>query len=350
MSLLFSPLQLRSVQLKNRIAMSPMCMYSATEGHVAPWHLLHYPTRAIGGVGLIVVEATAVEARGRISPQDLGIWSDDHVAGLSQLSQAIKQAGGVPGIQIAHAGRKAGTARPWEGGKPLHTWTPVGPSPLPFFEGWATPQALDNGGLDQVRLAFQDAARRALQSGFEVLELHMAHGYLLHSFLSPLSNHRTDAYGGSRENRMRFPLEVVEAVRQVWPSELPLLVRVSATDWHPQGWHLDDSIAFAKVAQPLGVDLLDCSSGGVIAGVKIPVGPGYQAHLAQGVRQQAGLLSGAVGLIEHAQQAQALLQEGQADLVLLGRALLADPYWVFRAAKELGQRVWPVQYDRAFPS
>ena len=348
MSLLLSPLRLRSVTLKNRIAMSPMCQYSAQGGHVTDWHLLHYPTRAIGGVGLIIVEATAVEARGVISPEDLGIWSDEHTAGLRALAERIKGAGAVPGIQIAHAGRKAGTASPWQGGRPLHRWTPVAPSPLAFQEGWPVPQALDEAGLEEVRQAFQQAARRALEAGFQVLELHMAHGYLLHSFLSPLTNQRTDRYGGSRESRMRFPLQVVEAVREVWPAELPLLVRVSASDWVEGGWDITDTLVFALELCQRGVDLLDCSSGGAIPGVKIPVGPGYQVPFAAQVRLSTGLSTGAVGLITEPLQAEGILQKNQADLVLLGRVLLREPYWPYRAGQALGSRVWPVQYERAF--
>ncbi|GIW34041.1 NADH:flavin oxidoreductase/NADH oxidase [Meiothermus sp.] len=348
MSLLFSSLKLRSVTLKNRITMSPMCQYSAREGHVTEWHLLHYPTRAVGGVGLVMVEATAVEARGVISPDDLGIWSDAHVPGLKKLTGRIREAGAVPGIQIAHAGRKAGTASPWQGGQPLHRWTPVAPSPLAFHEGWPVPQALDEVGLEEVRQAFQQGARRALAAGFEVLELHMAHGYLLHSFLSPLTNRRSDRYGGSRENRLRFPLEVVQTVRQAWPEELPLLVRVSASDWVEGGWDITDTVAFAKELQKRGVDLLDCSSGGAIPGVKIPVGPGYQVPFAAQVRLSTGLSTGAVGLLTEPLQAEAVLQANQADLILLGRALLREPYWPYRAAQALGAKVWPVQYERAF--
>lgn len=348
MNLLFSPLKLRSVTLKNRIAMSPMCQYSAQNGQVTDWHLLHYPTRAVGGVGLVIVEATAVEARGMISPDDLGIWSEAHIAGLQELTRRIRYAGAVPGIQIAHAGRKAGTASPWQGGRPLHRWAPVAPSPLAFQEGWPVPQALDETGLDEVRQAFQQAAKRALAAGFEVLELHMAHGYLLHSFLSPLTNHRSDQYGGSLEHRMRFPLEVVEAVRAVWPAELPLLVRVSASDWVEGGWSITDTVVFAAELYKRGVDLLDCSSGGAVAGVKIPVGPGYQVPFAAQVRLSTGLSTGAVGLITEPLQAEAILQENQADLVLLGRVLLREPYWAYRAGQALGAKVWPVQYERAF--
>lgn len=353
MSLLFEPLELRSVTLKNRIAMSPMCQYSCEgqDGQVNDWHLLHYPTRAVGGVGLIVVEATAVEERGRISPEDLGIWSDAHILGLRELAAKIKAHGAVAAIQLAHAGRKAGTARPWEGGKPLHAWTPVAPSALAFQEGWPIPQELDLAGLEGIQHAFQKAAWRAREAGFQVIELHMAHGYLLHSFLSPLSNRRTDRYGGSRENRMRFPLEVVEAVREIWPSELPLLVRVSATDWVEGGWTIEDTVAFAQELAKRGVDLLDCSSGGIVPGVKIPLGPGYQVPFAQKVRREAFLKTGAVGLITDPLQAEAILREGQADVVFLARALLAEPYWAYRAARTLGvgKAVWPHQYDRAFP-
>lgn len=348
MSMLFSPLKLRSVTLKNRIVMSPMCQYSARDGIVADWHLLHYPTRAIGGAGLIIVEATAVEPRGVISPEDLGIWSGDHLAGLQELARRIGAAGGVPGIQLAHAGRKAGTSSPWKGGKPLHSWTPVAPSTVAFHPGWAIPEELTTQGLDEVLSAFQDAAQRSLQAGFEVLEIHMAHGYLLHSFLSPLSNHRTDAYGGSQQNRMRFPLEVVAAVREVWPAELPLLVRVSASDWVEGGWEIADTVALAQELQKRGVDLLDCSSGGAVPGVKIPLGPGYQVPFAAQVRLSTGLSTGAVGLITEPLQAENILQENQADLILLGRILLSEPYWPYRAGKALATKVWPVQYERAF--
>jgi 2,4-dienoyl-CoA reductase-like NADH-dependent reductase (Old Yellow Enzyme family) len=348
MSLLFSPLQLRSIQLKNRIAMSPMCQYSSENGYINEWHLLHYPTRAAGGVGLIIVEASAVEQRGVISPDDLGIWSDEQVVGLKELTGRIKVAGGVPGIQIAHAGRKAGTASPWKGGKPLHQWTPIAPSEIPFHEGWMVPKALDVIGLEQVREAFKKAARRALEAGFEVLELHMAHGYLLHSFLSPLSNQRGDQYGGSLDNRMRFPLEVVRAVRKVWPEELPLLVRVSASDWVEGGWSIEDTVAFAERLKKLDVDLLDCSSGGVVAGVRIPLEAGYQVPFAKQVKLSTGLSTGAVGLITEPVQAEQILQQRASDLIVVGRALLSNPYWAYSAAKVLGEKVWPSQYERAF--
>ncbi|WP_234554209.1 NADH:flavin oxidoreductase/NADH oxidase [Thermus caliditerrae] len=349
MSLLFSPLGLRNVRLKNRLVLSPMCQYSATEkGEVTDWHLLHYPTRALGGVGLVLVEATAVEPLGRISPHDLGIWSEAHLPGLRELARRIREAGAAPGIQLAHAGRKAGTARPWEGGKPLG-WRVVGPSPIPFNAGYPVPEPLDEAGMERILEAFVEGAKRALEAGFQVIELHMAHGYLLSSFLSPLSNQRTDAYGGSLENRMRFPLQVAQAVREVVPPELPLLVRVSATDWGEGGWGLEDTLAFAEKLKALGVDLLDCSSGGVVPGVKVPVAPGFQVPFADAVRKRVGMRTGAVGLLTTPEQMETLLQAGSADLILLGRVLLRDPYFPLRAAKALGVAPeMPPQYQRAF--
>lgn len=352
MSLLFNPLELRSVTLKNRIVMSPMCQYSAQDGHVTDWHRLHYPARALGGVGLVVVEATAVEARGRISFEDLGIWSDDHIAGLRALTESIRSGGAVAGIQLAHAGRKAGSARPWPSDSIPFSWAAVAPSAITFGEPYPTPRALEPSELETVRDAFVQAARRALLAGFQVIELHMAHGYLLHSFLSPLSNQRADGYGGSLEQRMRFPLEVVRAVREVIPQNLPLLVRVSATDWVDGGWSIEETVQFAKELKALGVDLLDCSSGGNVANAKIPVGAGFQVGFAERVRREAGLPTGAVGLITDPAQAEQIIRTGQADLVFLARALLSDPFWTYRAARALGvkESTWPPQYDRAFPS
>ncbi|WP_117237882.1 NADH:flavin oxidoreductase/NADH oxidase [Thermus sediminis] len=349
MALLFTPLDLRSLRLKNRLAMSPMCQYSATgEGQVTDWHLLHYPTRALGGVGLVIVEATAVLPEGRISPFDLGLWSEEHLPGLSELARRIREAGAVPGIQLAHAGRKAGTARPWEGGKPLG-WRVVGPSPIPFAEGYPVPEALTEEGMARILEAFVAAAKRALRAGFQVVELHMAHGYLLSSFLSPLSNQRDDLYGGSRENRMRFPLLVAEAVREAIPEELPLWVRVSATDWAEGGWALEDTLAFAEALKALGVDLLDLSSGGVVPGVRVPVAPGFQVPFADAVRKRVGLATGAVGLLTTPEQAETILQAGSADLILLGRVLLRDPYFPLRAAQVLGAEApIPPQYLRGF--
>jgi 2,4-dienoyl-CoA reductase-like NADH-dependent reductase (Old Yellow Enzyme family) len=339
--LLFTPLALRSVQLKNRIMMSPMCQGSARDGHITDWHRLHYPTRAVGGVGLVMVEATAVEVRGMIGSGDVGIWSDEHIVGLQTLTTAIKQHGAVAGIQIAHAGRKAER-------NSSYSFTPVAPSSLAFSEHHQTPAELSNTDLDEVRNAFQNAARRALEAGFQILELHMAHGYLLHSFLSPVSNVRTDHYGGNLENRMRFPLEVTKAVREVWPLELPLFVRVSATDWLEGAWSLEDTITFAKALHSYDVDLIDCSSGGIKPGVQIPVALGYQVQLAEGVKHGADIKTAAVGLITDAHQAETILQQKQADVVVLGRALLANPYWVYQAAQSLGvtEGFYPVQYER----
>jgi 2,4-dienoyl-CoA reductase-like NADH-dependent reductase (Old Yellow Enzyme family) len=351
MSLLLSPFDLRAVRLKNRVVMSPMCQYSAQDGFITDWHLTHYPARALGGVGLVVVEATAVEARGRISAEDLGIWSDDHVTGLRVLAERIAAAGAVPGIQLAHAGRKAGTARPWPSDAVPFSWRSVAPSATAFNADHPVPHALEAHELEQVRDAFQHAARRALAAGFRVLELHMAHGYLLHEFLSPLSNHRSDAYGGSFEGRTRFPLEVVKAVREVMPSDVPLMVRVSASDWVEGGWTPSDTVHFAHLLGPLGVDLLDCSSGGAIPGVRIPAEPSYQVAFAERVRREAGMPAGAVGLITEPAQAEHILQSAQADLIFLARALLSDPFWTYHAARMLGQNtpIWPPQYNRAFP-
>ncbi len=351
MSLLFSPLELRSIKLKNRIVMSPMCQYSAQNGAVTDWHLLHYPTRALGGVGMVMVEATAVEARGRISAEDLGIWSDDHIAGLQKLTTQIKANGAVAAIQLAHAGRKAGSSRPWQSEHPAFSWQAVAPSAITFSEQYPEPKALELGELEQIKTAFVNATTRALKAGFDVIELHMAHGYLLHSFLSPLSNTRTDQYGGNLENRMRLPLEIVKATRAVIPEHLPLLVRISATDWAEGGWTLENTIQFAREIKNLGVDLLDCSSGGSTANAKIPVGAGFQVEFAATVRRETNLATGAVGMITEAQQAEQILRSNQADLIFLARALLSNPFWAYSAARALGvkENVWAVQYDRAFP-
>ena len=352
---LFEPLTLRSITLRNRIAVSPMCQYSAQDGFATDWHLVHLGSRAVGGAGLIIAEATAVEARGRISPQDLGIWSDAHIDKLRQITSFIGEHGAVPGIQLAHAGRKASTYRPWapqrgavpedEGG-----WQVVGPTDEPFSEIYPKPVALDAPELVGIVQAFVDAAQRALEAGFQTVEIHAAHGYLLHSFLSPLTNTRTDAYGGSFEGRTRLVLEVTRAVRQVWPDELPLLTRISATDWTEGGWSVEDSASLARHLKHEGVDLIDCSSGGVIPRASIPVGPAYQVPLAAHVRREADVATGAVGIITTPEQADAILREEQADLILLGRQLLRDPYWPLQAAKALGfdtQAIWPPQYWRA---
>jgi 2,4-dienoyl-CoA reductase (NADPH2) len=349
---LFQPLTLRDITFRNRIVVSPMCQYSSVEGDAGDWHVVHLGTRAVGGAGLVFTEAAAVTAAGRISPQDLGIWEDRHIPGLSSLTRVIRANGAVPGIQLAHAGRKASVARPWEGGRQLGLdaggWTTVAPSAIPFRAGERTPEALTTRGIHAIREAFAAAAARAHAAGFEVIELHAAHGYLLNEFLSPLSNHRTDEYGGSFDNRTRLLREVVQAVRDAWPSGLPVFVRISATDWAEGGWDLAQSIQLARQLAPLGVDLVDCSSGGLIPGVSIPASPGYQVEFAAQLRLAAGVPTGAVGLITQPAQANDIVGSGSADLVILARQLLRDPYWPLRAARELGTApAWPVQYLRA---
>ncbi len=352
---LFTPLQLRDVTLRNRIAVSPMCQYSSRDGYADDWHLVHLGSRAVGGAGLVFTEAAAVLPEGRISPDDLGIWRDEHVAFLARITRFIREHGAAAGIQLAHAGRKASTARPWEGGRPLGVeqrgWTPlVAPSALAFDAGYQVPEALDLDGIRRVVAAFRAAAQRAHAAGFQVVELHAAHGYLLNEFLSPLTNHRDDEYGGTFENRTRLLREVVTSVREVWPASLPLFVRLSATDWVDGGWTVDDSVDLARQLAPLGVDLIDCSSGGAVPGARIPLGPGYQTPFAARVKHEADVLTGAVGLITSPQQADHVIRTGQADLVLLARELLRDPYWPLHAARALGHdAVWPPQYERAKP-
>ena len=349
---LFAPLSLREVTLKNRIALSPMCQYSARDGMATDWHLVHLGARALGGAGLLLVEATAVTPEGRISPQDLGLWKDEQVESLARVVRFLKENGTVAGIQLAHAGRKASLARPWEGGAPLGPedggWAPVrAASPIPFDEGYPTPAPLDTGELGGVVDAFVKGAERALKAGFQLVEIHGAHGYLLHSFLSPLTNRRTDDYGGSFDNRTRLLREVVGGVREVWPAELPLLLRISCTDWMEGGWSPDDSVALAQMVGHLGVDLLDCSAGGGHTAASPPVGPGWQTPFAERIRREAGIPTGAVGLITDPVQADHIVRTGQADLVLLGRQLLREPAWPLRAARELGQDVdRPAQYLR----
>ena len=352
---LFAPLQIRDVTCRNRIAVSPMCQYSSVDGFANDWHFIHLGSRAVGGGGLVITEAAAVEARGRISPQDLGIWSDDHVEQLARITQFIHEQGAVAGIQLSHAGRKASTYRPWEGVGTVSEseggWHPIiAPSAIPFSNGDLVPEALDAAGLQGVIQAFADATRRAERAGFRVIEIHAAHGYLLHEFLSPLSNERTDQYGGSFENRTRLLREVVQAVRQNWPERYPLFLRISATDWVAEGWDIEQSIELVRQLKPLGVDLVDCSSGGIIPKVSIPTGPGYQTQFAERIRRETGILTGAVGMITTPQQADHIIRTGQADVVLLARELLRDPYWSLRAASELGQAgSWPLQYVRAKP-
>jgi 2,4-dienoyl-CoA reductase-like NADH-dependent reductase (Old Yellow Enzyme family) len=351
---LFMPLQIRDLTLRNRIVISPMCQYSSLDGYANEWHLVHLGSRAVGGAGAIIAEATAVVPEGRISPDDLGLWEDGQVEMLAKIFHFVEAHGAVPGLQLAHAGRKASTAAPWLGGKPLGAeargWPVVGPSAVPFADGYATPTALDVAGIQRVVRAFGDAAKRALTAGVKLIEVHAAHGYLIHQFLSPLSNRRDDAYGGSFTNRARLLYEVVGAIRRLWPERYPLFVRISASDWVEGGWTIEDSVALAKALGPLGVDLVDCSSGGVVHGVRIPIGPGYQVPLAEQVRREAGMLTGAVGLITAPAQADHIIRTGQADLVLIARESLRDPYWPLHAARVLGHDFKPpAQYLRAWP-
>ena len=355
-SKLFSPLTLRGLTLPNRIAVSPMCQYSAQDGFVNDWHLVHLGSRAVGGAGLVIVEAAAVVAEGRITPADVGIWKDAHIAPLKRITRFIEQQGSVAGIQLAHAGRKASVHRPWDkdaGTVPADQggWPTVGPSAIAFDASFATPVPLTVAQIAEHVQAFVQAAKRALKAGFKVIELHAAHGYLLQEFLSPLSNQRTDEYGGSFDNRVRFLLETVTAVRAVWPQELPLFVRLSATDWVDGGWTPDETVALSRLLRDLGVDLIDVSSGGNAATAVIPTGPGYQTAFAARVKQEAQVASGAVGMITDAVQAEHVLRTEQADLVLLARELLRDPYWPLHAAATLRHEApWPPQYVRAASS
>ena len=351
---LFSPLRLRDIQLRNRIAVSPMCQYSGVDGFANEWHFVHLGSRAVGGAALVMVEATAVEQRGQISAADLGIWKDAHIEPLQRIARFVKGADAVPAIQLAHAGRKASTDKPWLGGKPITIaeggWQPVAPSPLAFTEKHNIPAELSRTEIQQIIAAFVSAAKRATTAGFEILELHSAHGYLVHEFLSPLSNQRTDEYGGSFENRTRFARELVEAVRNVWPQQLPLFVRLSCTDWMSGGWSVEESIELARAFKILGVDLLDCSSGGTSIAAKIPLEPGYQVPFAARIRRESNMPTGAVGLITDPKQADDIVRKGQADIILLAREFLRDPYWPIHAAISLGAELpqIPPQYARAF--
>ena len=349
--MLFDPITLRGLTSRNRVWVSPMCQYSAVDGIPQTWHLVHLGQFAIGGAGVVIAEATAVSPEGRISPHDTGIWSDAHAAAWGPIARFIAEQGARPGIQLAHAGRKASTQRPWDGHEYVEPsdggWTTVGPS-AQGYAAWPAPQALDPEGISKVIDDFATAARRALTAGFEVVEVHAAHGYLLHQFLSPLSNKREDEYGGSLDNRMRLTLEVSAAVRAVWPEDLPVTVRISATDWADGGWDVDESVVLASRLRELGVDLIDVSSGGLTPDQKIAVGPGYQVPFAARVRSEADVATGAVGLITEPKQAEEILAAGEADVVLLARELLRDPHWPLRAAGELGVDVeWPAQYRRA---
>jgi 2,4-dienoyl-CoA reductase-like NADH-dependent reductase (Old Yellow Enzyme family) len=350
---LFSPLTIRSVTLKNRIAVSPMCQYSCEDGFATDWHLVHLGSRASGGAGAVIVEATAVEARGRITPGDVGIYKDEHLPMLSRIAAFVKSQGAVPGIQIAHAGRKASCHVPWNGGLAIKPneggWQTVAPSAIPFLPTDPTPAALIKDEIREVIGHFVAATHRAIKAGFEIVEIHAAHGYLAHEFLSPLSNHRTDEYGGSLENRMRFLVEVTEAVRAVWPAHLPLFVRISASDWKDGGWNIDESVELSKALKAKGADLIDCSSGGLIPDALIKPAPGFQVPFAERIRKEAGIATGAVGMITEPKQANDILRSERADIVLLAREFLRDPYWPLHAAKALGLKPEPpVQYARAF--
>lgn len=354
MAKLFSSFRLRDIEFRNRIFVSPMCQYSSQDGSPTDWHLVHLGSRAVGGAALVMVEATAVSPEGRISPDDSGIWSDEHAQAFLPITRFIKAQGAVPAIQIAHAGRKASTDAPWRGGKPLKPgtggWQPVAPSAVPFGPGYTEPHALTQAEIETVVQQFSDAAQRALTAGFEVIEIHMAHGYLLHEFLSPLSNQRTDEYGGSLANRMRLPLRIARTVREIWPGDRPVFVRISATDWVEGGWDLGQSIELAREFKAIGIDLIDCSSGALVPEAKIPIGPGFQTPFATVIRREVGIATGAVGFIIDPAQAEQIVATGLADVVLVARELLRDPYWPLHAAQRLGIDIpWPPQYQRAKP-
>jgi 2,4-dienoyl-CoA reductase-like NADH-dependent reductase (Old Yellow Enzyme family) len=355
MTHLFDPLTIQDITFANRAFVSPMCQYSSVDGYANDWHFVHLGSRAVGGAGLVLTEATGVVPEGRISPQDLGIWMDDHIEPLARIVRFIHEQGSVAGMQLAHAGRKASTYRPWEGNGTVPEsrggWkNVVAPSALAFADHYPMPQALSLDGIRNVVSAFAAAARRACEAGFDVVEIHAAHGYLIHEFLSPYSNRRTDAYGGSFENRTRILREIVAAVRGSWPDGAPLFVRISATDWIDGGWDIQQSIELARQLKELGANLIDCSSGGNVPHAKIPVGAGYQTQFAEQIRHEANILTGTVGMITSPVQAEHILVTGQADAVILAREFLRDPYWPLRAARDLGQSIsWPVQYLRAAP-
>lgn len=352
MSKLFESITIRAVSLKNRIVVSPMCQYSSEDGFANDWHLVHLGSRAAGGAGLIFSEAAAVSPEGRITAHDLGIWKEEHIVNLKHITAFIESQGAVAGIQLAHAGRKASTLQPWEGGHAVPPeqggWQVLAPSAIPFKEGTNTPLALTKEAIQQVVEDFKQAAARSLKAGFKVLEIHAAHGYLIHEFLSPLSNSRTDEYGGSFENRVRIVSDIIKAIQTVWPAELPIFVRISATDWVEGGWNIDDSVKLSLMMKEMGIDLVDCSSGGNIGHARIPLQPGYQVPFAKQIKEQSKILTGAVGLITDAEQAEAILQNNEADLIFFARELLRDPYFPLHAASLLHKEVeWPVQYQRA---
>jgi 2,4-dienoyl-CoA reductase-like NADH-dependent reductase (Old Yellow Enzyme family) len=355
MAHIFDPLPIRGITLPNRIGVSPMCQYSSDDGFANDWHLVHLGSRAVSGAGLVFVEATAVTAEGRITPEDMGIWKDAHIDFLARIVRFMKSQGTVPGMQIAHAGRKGSTQRPWVGSSKVPIddggWVPVAPSAVSFSETYPMPRALEINEIHAIVEAFAAAARRALQAGFQVLEIHAAHGYLAHEFFSPLSNFRTDEYGGSFENRTRIGRDIVTAVRKVWPENLPLFIRISAQDWKEGGWDLDQSVELAKQLKKLGVDLVDCSSAGLVVDQKIAAGPCFQVPFAERIRRDANVLTATVGLIETKEQVTEILARNQADLVLMAREFLRDPYWPLRTARELKQPItWPAQYLRAAPT
>ena len=352
MSSLFEPLTIRSIQFKNRVVVSPMCEYSSEDGFANDWHLVHLGTRAVGGAGLVFTEATAVSPEGRITPDDLGIWKDEHIDFLKRITTFVSLHGAVPGMQLAHAGRKASHTSPWKGNRPLKkdegAWTTLAPSAIGFKETDPLPKTMSIADIEQLKKDFRDAALRAVQAGFKVIEIHAAHGYLLNEFLSPLSNQRTDEYGGSFENRVKLLLEVADAVRSVFSEAFPLFVRISSVEWVEGGWSVEDSVQLAKLLKEKEIDLIDCSSGGNSSAQKIPVKPLYQVPFAEQIKKEAGILTGAVGLITTAQQAEEILQEEQADMIVLARQLLREPYFPLHAAKELNVDIpWPVQYERA---
>lgn len=349
---LFTPLTIRGVTFRNRIGVSPMCQYSSVWGSASDWHLVHLGSRAVGGAGLVMVEATAVEPRGRISPQDMGLWDDKHIDALTRITNFLEDHGAVSAIQLAHAGRKACTRRPWEGGQPIKreegAWLPAGPSAIPFAEGYQVPHELSEEEISDIVEEFRKATRRAIAAGFKLIELHAAHGYLLHSFLSPLSNKRTDKFGGSLENRMRLPIQIATVVRKEMPEHMPLFMRISASDWTEGGWDIDQSVSLSKKLSRAGVDLVDCSSGGLVAHAKIEAGPGYQVPFADSIKREAAIKTAAVGMITTAHQANEIIKSDKADLIFLAREMLRDPYWPLHAAKELDFKMeWPKQYMRA---
>lgn len=352
MANLFQPLKIRSIELKNRIVVSPMCQYSSNDGFANDWHVVHLGTRAVGGASLVFTEATAVSPEGRITPHDLGIYKDEHVEFLKRITNFIKQESAVAGIQLAHAGRKASHHRPWDGNAALKenegAWITGAPSAIPYKDGEPTPHELNKEEIKKIIACFKQAAIRAKNAGFQIIEIHGAHGYLIHEFLSPLSNHRNDEYGGSFENRIRFLLQITEAIREVWNEKLPLFVRISATDWVDGGWNIEESVELSKILKTKGVDLIDCSSGGNSSGQKIPVGPMYQTPFAERIKKEVGIMTGAVGLVTTTEQAESIITNQQADLIFLARQLLREPYFPLHAAHDLGVDIpWPPQYDRA---